>query len=55
MSIHKCTCKNEYQDKRYGQGMRVMNKCGSQTNVEYRCTVCATVKGSGYSPKGKKK
>ena len=24
--IKKCTCKNEYQDKKYGKNKRVMNK-----------------------------
>lgn len=41
--IRKCDCKNEFQDKRYGQGMRVMNECGSEgskTGKKVRCTVC---------------
>lgn len=36
----KCTCKNDYQDKKYGKGKRVANSTGSGTNVKYRCTVC---------------
>ncbi len=39
-TIAKCDCKNEYQDKLYGKGMRLKNSTGSG----YRCTVCRTVK-----------
>jgi len=34
--IKKCTCKHEFQDKKYGKGMRVFNK-GKEV---WRCTVC---------------
>lgn len=34
--ILRCTCKHEFQDKRYGKGKRVFNK----TTTGYRCTVC---------------
>ena len=35
--IGKCYCRNEYQDKKYGQGNRVMNRT---KNGKVRCTVC---------------
>lgn len=31
-----CVCKSEYQDKKYGEGRRLMNR----KNQGYRCTVC---------------
>lgn len=36
----KCTCKNTFQDKRCGNGVRVMNIC--QKGIVVRCTVCRT-------------
>ena len=49
MAIKTCTCKHEYQDKKYGKGKRVHNEVGSNVghvgNVKgYRCTVCGNVK-----------
>lgn len=46
MSIKQCNCKHKYQDKKYGTNMRVHNKCKSSHmgKVEYRCTVCGSVK-----------
>lgn len=45
--IKKCTCKHNYQDKIHGQGNRVHNPTkGRGSNVEWRCTVCNSVKGS---------
>ncbi len=40
--IVKCLCKHGYQDKVYGPGARVANKCkgSSLGEVRYRCTVC---------------
>ena len=36
-----CTCKSEFQDERYGKGIRVFNEMTSGTKVNgYRCTVC---------------
>jgi hypothetical protein len=35
--IGRCFCKSEYQDKKYGPGMRVMNQ---MENGKVRCTVC---------------
>jgi len=45
MSIKKCTCKHDGQDKLHGKGMRVHNKTKigkGSTEVKYRCTVCKT-------------
>ncbi len=41
-----CTCKNEYQDRRYGQNKRVHNECKplSLGEKRYRCSVCGAVK-----------
>jgi len=38
--IMHCTCKNEYQDRMYGPGNRVMNATLGKTGKGYRCTVC---------------
>lgn len=39
--IKKCTCKHEYQDQKYGPGMRVHNPSGhSDRKGESRCSVC---------------
>jgi len=38
MPVFKCTCKSDYQDRRYGVDNRLMNPCKA-TGV-YRCTVC---------------
>ncbi len=40
--ILKCTCKHDFQDKRYGKGKRVFNV--STKNNDYRCTVCGNIK-----------
>ena len=37
--IRYCSCKHEYQDKRYGEGKRVMNPT-KDDKYPYRCTVC---------------
>ena len=44
--ILKCSCKHTYQDKHYGPGKRVHNKCIKDRVVKYRCTVCGNVKES---------
>ncbi len=36
-AIKSCTCKNEYQDTKYGKGMRVAN---TKKDGNVRCTVC---------------
>lgn len=48
--IKKCDCKNEFQDKRYGQGMRVMNLC---PNGSCRCTSCESKYDAGGKKVGK--
>ena len=42
--ILKCTCKHNYQNKRYGPGMRVHNRCTKDRMVKHRCTVCGDTK-----------
>ena len=42
--IVKCTCKNDWQDKKYGNGMRVHNTTSKPNGV--RCTVCKNDKTS---------
>lgn len=40
--IAKCTCKSEYQDAKYGHGMRVHNlgKGKEKAGRKAKCTVC---------------
>ena len=38
VKIIKCSCKNEFQDKKYGKNRRVAND--TQKEGVYRCTVC---------------
>ena len=40
--IKKCLCEHKYQDKKYGEKMRVANptKTVIGTKRIYRCTVC---------------
>lgn len=42
--IKPCTCKHEFQDKRYGQGQRVFNLCINPKDGNARCTVCGKKK-----------
>lgn len=43
--IKECTCKSEFQDQRYGKGMRVHNEGkGGVGFDDFRCTVCGKVK-----------
>ena len=42
--IKPCTCKHEFQDKRYGQGQRVFNLCRNPKDGNARCTVCGKKK-----------
>jgi len=41
-----CTCQHEYQDKKYGKGMRVHNKAAGNKGTEkkWRCTVCGATR-----------
>lgn len=38
-----CKCVNEYQDKKYGKGVRIANSTAKQDNTTgvVRCTVCS--------------
>lgn len=41
----KCSCKSEYQDKRYGKGIRIANRRDpSKHKGEAKCTVCGSIK-----------
>ena len=40
--VKTCTCNSEYQDKRYGVGLRVHNLCSKGEKA--RCTVCTKEK-----------
>lgn len=35
-------CKNDWQDQRYGKGMRLMNSC--KNGEKYRCTNCGELR-----------
>lgn len=39
MAILTCSCKNEFQDKKYGKGKRVFNET-NKDGKGYRCTIC---------------
>lgn len=43
IAIKPCSCKHEFQDKKYGQGMRVMNRCKQvdDKSTKFRCTICS--------------
>ena len=38
-----CKCVNEFQDKKYGKGMRVHTPKNKEIN-KYKCTVCGNEK-----------
>jgi len=45
--IYPCSCKNEFQDTKYGKGNRLHNPCKSlskEKDMGIRCTVCGLVK-----------
>jgi predicted SprT family Zn-dependent metalloprotease len=44
MEFIKCDCDSDFQDKRYGQNVRVGNKMANG-NV-YRCAVCRSTTGT---------
>lgn len=48
-SIIPCGCENAYQDKRYGNGMRVHNQMPNAKPgmTSWRCTVCLSTKERG--------
>ena len=56
--IIKCVCINKFQDARYGQSNRVMNRKQKATvgqRQSYRCTVCKREHDHGGAIKGKNK
>lgn len=54
MSIESCTCKSDYQDRKYGAGKRVKNRSGKKGEThKVRCTVCG-IKDEKFNT-GKKK
>ena len=46
-AVKNCSCNHDYQNQRYGVGMRLMNYARKAFNQlgGYRCTVCAKVHG----------
>jgi hypothetical protein len=38
--IKPCSCKNKFQDKKYGEGNRVHNKLSEKSYDKWCCTVC---------------
>lgn len=40
--VKNCTCKHDFQDKKYGEQKRLKNKC----NKGWRCTVCGREEAS---------
>lgn len=42
VKVIKCSknCKHEFQDSRYGAGIRVCNVGGTKESPKYYCTVC---------------
>lgn len=42
-----CTCRHDYQDKRCGKNIRVMNRMKTaDQNAKYRRTVCGATRGA---------
>lgn len=40
IKILKCSCRSEFQDRKYGKGMRVHNPAKDGALIKYNCTVC---------------
>lgn len=41
VKIKHCSCRHDFQDATYGEGMRVHNKAGGNKKpLAWRCTVC---------------
>lgn len=40
---YKCVCTHEYQDNRYGLGMRVVTPTSLNGRKAVRCTVCGKI------------
>jgi len=43
IKIMRCDCKHDYQDLKYGLGMRVHNP-GQGKSITFKCTVCGKKK-----------
>jgi hypothetical protein len=44
-ALKSCTCESQYQDQKYGKGVRVMNKKVKQgVSSGFCCTVCGKTK-----------
>lgn len=50
--IIRCSCKNKFQDERYGKDKRVFNRTLNGGNGGWRCTVCKKEKSLGEAPGG---
>lgn len=49
-----CNCKNVFQDKKYGGGIRIHNICGSRgSDRPARCTSCGESRAGGQTSKRK--
>ena len=46
--VFKCICRHEWQDKKYGAGMRLCNEVTNRSKAggSHRCTVCKRVHGA---------
>lgn len=44
--ILKCRCANSFQDKQYGDQLRVHNRTKKGDGSVHRCTVCGDEKGA---------
>ncbi len=44
MRKFRCTCKHDFQDKRYGKGVRIHTVGGEKDRRVYKCTVCGKEK-----------
>lgn len=53
MARHFCGCVHEFQDKKYGKGMRVTTPVNKSNSGEVRCTACGNslFPGGGASKK----
>lgn len=53
--VIRCNCKHDFQDTKYGPGMRLMNPTSKQADAKggptvYRCTVCSQERGRAFAP-----
>jgi hypothetical protein len=47
MKVIQCSCEHEFQDRRFGKNMRLMNAI--KPDKGYRCTVCLAIRYSSGS------